>query len=203
MAKHALDLELIEALRRGEAGAEERFLKAYYERIFSFGMMVCGHREDAEDITQESLVAALKSVGQLRSPGAFHVWLFRIVRNACYRQRSLQRHGEQERVSMDELPEADAAAGGVAWPDQMLLQEETRQMVQAAIGTLPAPDRLVVLLRDFEELSTAEVGKIMELNAAAVKMRLHRARRKLRTALLGHQAGSDAGGGSLPRQAMK
>ena len=178
MAKNALDLELIEALRRGEAGAEERFLKAYYQRIFSFGMMVCGHREDAEDITQESLVAALKSVGQLRSPGAFHVWLFRIVRNACYRQRSL-RHGEREPVSMEDLPEAEVRAGGVAWPDQMLLQEETRQMVQAAIATLPAQDRLVVLLRDFEELSTAEVAKIMELNAAAVKMRLHRARRLL------------------------
>ncbi|HVA64963.1 MAG TPA: sigma-70 family RNA polymerase sigma factor [Terriglobales bacterium] len=200
MAKNALDLELIEALRRGAAGAEERFLKAYYQRIFSFGMMVCGHREDAEDITQESLVAALKSVKDLRSPGAFHVWLFRIVRNACYRQRSL-RHGEQqEPVSMEDLPEADANAGGVAWPDQMLLQEETRRMVQAAIATLPAQDRLVVLLRDFEELSTAEVAKIMELNAAAVKMRLHRARRKLRAALIGHQAGT---GGSLPRQAMK
>ncbi|HUX68633.1 MAG TPA: sigma-70 family RNA polymerase sigma factor [Terriglobales bacterium] len=202
MAKHALDLELIEALRRGEAGAEERFLKAYYERIFSFGMMVCGHREDAEDITQESLVAALKSVKDLRSAGAFHVWLFRIVRNACYRQRSLQKHGEHEAVAMEELAET-APASGAAWPEQMLLQEETRRMVQAAIATLPAQDRLVVLLRDFEELSTAEVGKIMELKAAAVKMRLHRARRKLRAALLGHQAGSDAGGGSLPRQAMK
>lgn len=187
VAEHLPDLELIEALRRGDTGAADRFLQAYQERIFAFGMMVCGHREDAEDIAQESLLSALHSVAHLRSPEAFHVWLFRIVRNACYRQRRVSRHATQEPVSLDELPEAAlipaATAGEAGWPEQMLLRDETRQVVQEAIARLPAQDRLIVLLRDFESLSTEEVASIMELGLSATKMRLQRARQKLRRGL--------------------
>lgn len=187
MSQHPPDVELIEALRRGDAGATERFLDAYQERIFSFGMMVCGHREDAEDIAQESLVSALQSVSQLRSPEAFHVWLFRIVRNACYRQRQVSRHRGQEPVSFDDLPGADSAAeladDKTEWPDRALLREETRRLVQQAIAKLPAQDRLILLLRDFENLSTEEVASIMDLGISAVKMRLLRARHKLRREL--------------------
>lgn len=186
MSVHAPDVELIEALRKGEAGAADRFLQAYQERIFSFGMMVCGHREDAEDIAQESLLSALRSVSQLRSPEAFHVWLFRIVRNACQRQRQLSRHGWQEPLSLEDLPETggDEPAGDrAAWPEHMLLQDETRQLVRQAISRLPSQDRLIILLRDFENLSAEEVATIMDLGLSAVKMRLHRARRKLRREL--------------------
>lgn len=187
MAQHPPDIELIEALRRGDTGAAERFLQAYQERIFAFGMMVCGHREDAEDIAQESLLSALHSVAQLRSPEAFHVWLFRIVRNACYRQRRVSRHAAQAPVPLDEVPEtamlAEAATDEASWPEQMLLREETRRVVQEAIARLPAQDRLIVLLRDFENLSTEEVAKIMDLGLSATKMRLQRARQKLRREL--------------------
>jgi RNA polymerase sigma-70 factor (ECF subfamily) len=177
------DLELIDALRRGEAGATERFLDIYMPRVFSFGMLVCGHREDAEDIAQESLLSALKAVPELRAPESFHVWLFRIVKRACYRQRGLHRN-QGPAVSLEDLPDAGAELeGGAAWPDAMLLREETRRRVQEALATLPAEDRLIVLLRDFEELSTPEVAKIMDLGESAVKMRLHRARLKLRRVL--------------------
>jgi RNA polymerase sigma-70 factor (ECF subfamily) len=187
VAEHPPDIELIEALRRGDTGAAERFLQAYQERIFAFGMMVCGHREDAEDIAQESLLSALHSVAQLRSPEAFHVWLFRIVRNACYRQRRVSRHAAQAPVPLDEVPEtallAEAATEEASWPEQMLLRDETRRVVQEAISRLPAQDRLIVLLRDFENLSTEEVAQIMDLGLSATKMRLQRARQKLRREL--------------------
>lgn len=181
----APDLEIIAALRRGDAGANDRFLKAYADRIFSFGMMVCGHREDAEDIAQESMVAALKAIPQLRAPKAFHVWLYRIVKNACYRQRSLYlRDPPPAPLSLDDLAAAGAEVEATAaWPDVTLLREEARQQVQQAVAALPAEDRLIVLLRDFEDLSTAEVARVMELGESAVKMRLHRARRKLRQTL--------------------
>jgi RNA polymerase sigma-70 factor (ECF subfamily) len=186
VARHLPDIDLVEALRRGDIGAAERFLQTYQERVFAFGMMVCGHREDAEDITQESLLSALHSVTQLRSPEAFHVWLFRIVRNACYRQRRVSRHATQEPVSLDELPEAalmTEATDEAGWPEQMLLRDETRQVVQEAISRLPAQDRLIVLLRDFENLSTEEVAQIMDLRLSATKMRLQRVRQKLRREL--------------------
>ena len=174
------DLDLIDALRRGEPGATQRFLDAYMPRIFSFGMMVCGHREDAEDIAQESLLSALKAVPELRAPESFHVWLFRIVKRACYRQRGLHRH-QGPPVSLEELPQAGAELeAGAAWPDELLLREETRRQVQQALAALPADDRLIVLLRDFEELPTSDVATIMDLGESAVKMRLHRARHKLR-----------------------
>ena len=197
------DLNLVRALRQGEPGATERFLDAYAARIFSFGMMVCGHREDAEDIAQESMVAALKAVPGLREPEAFHVWLFRIVKNACYRQRGLHRQEPPPpAVPLEDLSDAELHDGGTesearaAWPDAMLLQEETRRHVQQAIAALSAEDRLIVLLRDFEELSTTEVARVMDIGESAVKMRLHRARRKLRQTLEPYFAPPRAAGGT-------
>ena len=180
----------IERLRSGDPAAVQRFLDTYQQRIFSFGMMVCGHREDAEDIAQLSLVSALHSVRQLRSAEAFHVWLYRIVRHACYRQRrkhQLLRHAtplQDLEAQAGSVPTAPGSEG----PEAMLLRDEVRDQLQRAVATLSAPDRLVLLLRDFENLSTEEVARVMGLGVSAVKMRLHRARLRVRRELEAHSA---------------
>jgi len=175
----------IDKLRSGDAAAVQHFLDTYQQRIFSFGMMVCGHREDAEDIAQQSLVSALHSVRQLRSAEAFHVWLYRIVRNACYRQRrkhQLLRNAASLQEMEDQGRGLESTQASQS-PEASLLQDEVRDQLQQAVAKLSAPDRLVLLLRDFENLSTDEVAQVMGLGVSAVKMRLQRARRRVRREL--------------------
>ncbi len=184
MGQAILDEALLNRLRAGDAAARDEFLALYQPRIFSFGMMVCGHREDAEDIAQDAILQALGAITGLRSPEAFSVWLFRIVKNACHRQRRRQRVGNGQPLELEEAQAAELPDPSTqAQPEAAAIRLQTQQLIRTAIDALPPEDRLLLLLRDFEELPVAEVAEVMGLGESAVKMRLLRVRRKLRDRL--------------------
>ena len=97
------DAELLAGIRRDEPGAFERFVHRYGDRIFGIGMHVCGEREDARDVLQETLLQAYRSLKKLKEPRAMRSWLYRVASNACLMKRR-KRSGEPDRqLSLDEL----------------------------------------------------------------------------------------------------
>lgn len=156
---------------------------------------MCGDREDAEEVAQETLLKVFESFDQLRDPERVRPWVFRIAKNACLMKRRKSVFAPAHELSLEQfLPARNEADGDVKieiadWshlPDDQVLQSEMKRVLDRAIGELPEIYRVVILLRDLEELSTEETAHILDVTEDTVKQRLHRARLALRETLDEH-----------------
>lgn len=180
--------DLLERIHRDEPGAFEQFVHAFGDRIFGFGMRVCGDREDARDVAQDTLLQAFRSLKTLKDPGAIRSWLYRVASNACLMKRRKSAESNRD-ISLEELMPGPGGSGGREppdlrpLPDELLSRETLRATVQRAVHELPQHYRIVLVLRDMEQLSTHEAAVALDLPESTIKMRLHRARLMVRQAL--------------------
>ena len=186
------EIELARQLIAGEPEAFDRFVEHFRAKIFHYSWLMCGHREDAEEVAQETLFNVFQNFDRLREPEHIRPWVFRIAKNACLMKRRKSVFAPPQELSLEDfLPAMDHHGGHpklqiADWshlPDHQLLQSEMKQVLDRAIGELPEHYRSVILLRDVEELSTLETGQVLDLTADVVKTRLHRARLGVRQKL--------------------
>ena len=184
------DLQLARELIAGTAGAFEHFVNVYGRKIFRYSYTMCGHREDAEEIAQETLMKVFENLGQLREPEHMKAWVFRIAKNACLTKRRKSVFAPARELSLEELrPHRDNESGELdiadwsAWPDAAAQNSELHQALDRAVQKLPELYRSIFLLRDVEGLSTADCAKILDVSEDVVKTRLHRARLMMRADL--------------------
>jgi len=184
------DRRLLDAIRRDDPAAFEEFVRRYGSRIYGFGVRVCGEPEAAKDVAQETLIQVFRSIKDVQEPKALRSWLYRVVSNACLMRRRKKKHEPKRELSLEELMPAGPDGAGIQIPDAADLPDdeaargEVREAVHAGIDELPAEYRMVLLLRDIEQLSTRETAEALELTESTVKMRLHRARLMLRKVLV-------------------
>jgi RNA polymerase sigma-70 factor (ECF subfamily) len=178
------DADLLEEARAGSGRALEALLERHEARLYRFARRLCRRREDAEDVLQESLLAAARGLPRFRGASSMGTWLYTIARSFCIKKRRKSVFAPAE-VSLD--TDASVAARGVAdpsrRPDETLEASRLEAALEREIARLDRPYREVLLLRDVEGLSSAEVARVTGLSVAAVKTRLHRARARLRDAL--------------------
>ena|ERR1019366_4650285 len=176
----------------GDADAFDRFTEHFRAKIFHYSWLMCGQREDAEDVAQDTLLQAFESFDQLREPKHVRPWVFRIARNACLMKRRKSVFAPVHELSLDEFLPAIDGKGGAArlqiadWsglPDRQILQSEMRHVLDQAVSVLPENYKSVFLMRDVEELSTLETAQVLDLTEDVVKTRLHRARLAIRQKL--------------------
>jgi len=177
------EARLARALLAGEAGAFEQFVEHFRSKIFHYSWLMCGHKQDAEDVAQETLLKVFDSFATLRDPERVRAWVFRIARNACLMQRRRSVFAPPRELSLEELLPGEAAVGETEPVDVKLLDSELRAVLDRVILELPQSYRGVVLLRDLEELSTDETAEILGLTPDVVKQRLHRGRAAMRQKL--------------------
>lgn len=195
------DSVLLERIRNDEPGAFEQFVERFGDRIYGFGLRVCGEKEDAQDVFQETLLQAYQKLGGLKHPRALKSWLYRVASNACLMKRRKGRHEPARELSLDELmsraqgPSVEIPDPGEL-PDEQASQGQLRKLLREAIAELPTHYRLVLILRDIEQLTTKEVAEALDLAETAVKMRLHRARLMVRESMQRALAEEGKGGGA-------
>jgi RNA polymerase sigma-70 factor (ECF subfamily) len=186
------EVELARRLMRGEAAAFEPFLELFRGKVFQYALLMCGQREDAEEVAQEALLKVFQNFDQLREPERVRPWVLRIARNACYMKRRKSVFAPEEEISLDALLPEFQQNGGQrrleiadwsALPDSQVLQGELREALDRAIRELPEIYRSVILLRDVEELSGEEAAEVLDVSLDVVKTRLHRARLMVRKKL--------------------
>jgi RNA polymerase sigma-70 factor (ECF subfamily) len=186
------EVDLARQLTTGDAEAFDRFVAHFRAKIFQYSWLMCGQREDAEDVSQETLLKVFESFDQLREPERVRPWIFRIARNACLMKRRKSVFAPAQELSLDEFLPATNYENGHAklqiadWsglPDQQLIRSEMKQLLDRAINELPENYKSVLLMRDVEELSTLEAAQVLDLTEDVVKTRLHRARLAVRQKL--------------------
>jgi RNA polymerase sigma-70 factor (ECF subfamily) len=199
---HADVEKALEALRTGEPGALERALGQLQQTVFSFSMRLCGHREDAEDTMQNTLLKAAQHLQKFSSARALGVWLYKVAKNCCLMSRRRSKFAPREQLSLEALMpdrselERLAAAGT---PEKDFLRRESAERLRAAIAKLPPEHRLVLVLHDMEGLSDEEIAEVTGLKRGNVRVRLHRARLFVRNEL----AVAKRTARKLPAAAMK
>ena len=177
-----------ELAQRGGPEATAAALALLQDTVFSFSMKVCGHREDAEDTMQETLLRVEPMLKKIANPRALAVWLYKVARSRCLMSRRRSKFAARPDLSLEALmPEREdleaLAAEREKDPERSLLRRESAEQLREAIDQLPPEYRLVLVLHDMEELSTEEVAKISGLKPGTVRVRLHRARLFLRNEL--------------------
>jgi RNA polymerase sigma-70 factor (ECF subfamily) len=186
------EIELARDLIAGKPEAFDRFVDVFRSKIFQYALMMCGHREDAEEVAQDTLFKVFENFDQLREPEHVRSWVFRIARNACLMKRRKSVFAPTQELSLDDfMPHSTGdgeqrkleIADWSALPDDQVLRGELGDVIRRAIESLPEQYRAVILLRDVEELSTGETAQVLDITEENVKTRLHRARLSVRQKL--------------------
>jgi RNA polymerase sigma-70 factor (ECF subfamily) len=157
-------------------------------RMFRLGLRLCGSREDAEDLVQETFLRAYQNWGQFEGRSNPYTWLYTIATRVCIR-RHRRRSGEPVRIeSLSELlPDSDGLIADIPEsadePLDLLVRQEVQEAVEIAISRLPLGFRLPFVLKELMDFSVSEVAEILGLKKATVKTRIHRARLVVRKAL--------------------
>lgn len=152
-------------------------LRELYDRykgaVFGYLYRMTGSPIEAEDLTQETFYQAILSLHRFRGDAPVVTWLLRIARN-LYLKR-LRRLGRETPVeSVDDLvPGSDPS------PDQFLVEMDEQEAVRTALSRLPEQYRTVLVLREVQGLSHAEIGLILEKSESTVRVLVHRARQRL------------------------
>lgn len=169
--------ELVERARRGDEGAYEELVRAHQGIAFRTAYVIAGNASDAEEAAQEGFVKAYRALGRFRRGSPFRPWLLRIVANeARNRRRSAGR-----RAALSLRAAADESSGGAApSPEGVLLADEERERLLAAVNELREEERLVIACRFFLELSEEETAEALDVRLGTVKSRTSRALEHLR-----------------------
>ena len=165
----------------------EESVSAYAQKIYNLARRMLASDADAEDVTQEVLLTAIRKLPMFRGESSLGTWLYRITVNAVLNFRRKQAHRQEHSVGepfcdLDQPGRVRAALT----PESELVGRETKQLIERAIATLPEKYRRVYVLADVEELPNAEIAERLNLSLPAVKSQLHRARAMMRTALAAH-----------------
>jgi len=186
------DRPLIEQLATGEPGAIRWFVEAHRAAVFAFALRLSGNATLAEDILQETFLAALRGISGYRGEGSLKAWVLTIARREALAQVRRNQDTPTEEESLEFL---GATAGwGAPSPEESLGDQQRQVLVEAALARLAPTDREVLLLRDIEGLSGEETAAALGVPLAAMKSRLHRARLRLVAALHPDTTEDDHGG---------
>ena len=183
------DADVIVRIRAGETDLFEVLMRRYNQRVYRIARTILPDDAEAEELVQEAWVRAYEHLDEFAGRAAFSTWLIRILLHEGWARARRGRRFEA-------LP-PEESMGGMAMKDQSLetgperkvLDKEVRTLLEAAIESLPGGYRTVFVMRDVEELSTAETAECLDVTQEVVKTRLHRARASLRNELLAMAGG--------------
>jgi RNA polymerase sigma-70 factor (ECF subfamily) len=174
---------LIGRLKDRDEQAFNEIVRLHGDKVFSLVYRMIGSRSEAEDIAQEVFVTVFKTVDTFRGESKFSTWLLRIAANHCKNRIKYLSRRHTDGNGLDGMPEGVMAdrgramvQGHIAAPDVLLEAAELESLMQVAVAALDEEHRLLVVLRDVEELSYQEIAEITGLADGTIKSRLHRAR---------------------------
>lgn len=189
------DGDLIDRLRTGDDLAFEELVEHHAAPLLAVTRRILHNEEEARDAVQETFVAAFRNIGEFQSESRVSTWLHRIAVNCALMKLRIKKRREQD---VDALlpafqPDGHQVESSVDWPEtaeDILQREQSRALVHQCIDQLPEPYRVVLVLRDIEQLPADVVAEKLQITRDNLKVKLHRARQALRTLLDPHMRGA-------------
>jgi RNA polymerase sigma-70 factor, ECF subfamily len=174
------EAQLVAAAKAGDSDAFAELVRATQADVYTLAYRLTGNEDDARDVAQEAFFRAFKSLKRFRGDSRFSTWMYRITANCASTHLTRRSKGRHDELSdddsvLDERPESD--------PEAMAEAGILRDRVSAALDDLPQILRAVVVLRDVYDLPHDAIASELGISESAAKVRLHRARRKLRERL--------------------
>lgn len=172
------DSELIAEAAQGDMKAFESLIRRYEKRVYNTILRICGHPDDAFDLSQEVFLRVWRGLESFRGEAAFSTWLYRLCSNACMdflRKRS--------RIKEEPLSVELKVSDGRYDPALSLEKKELMQSINTAMQKLSPDHRVILTLRELSGLSYAEIAAVLELDEGTVKSRIARARMRMREEL--------------------
>jgi RNA polymerase sigma-70 factor, ECF subfamily len=186
--------DLVSRAREGDRAAFEELVRATYVDSYTLAHRLVGNEEDARDVVQEAYLRAYRGLKRFRGDAQFTTWMYRITANCAVTylgKRARHRHDELA----DDVQVPDLTPAGD--PEAFAARAALRERLSEALDELPPKLRSVVVLRDIYDLPHEAIAAELGISESAAKVRLHRARRKLRERLY-PLAGEDEGAGARP-----
>lgn len=177
------DEEVVRRVLDGETALFEILMRRYNQRLYRVARSILRDDAEAEDVMQDAYVRAYQHLKQFAGRAKFSTWLTRIAVHEALARAQRRHRFEALEGYAESQGETMIFASGAPNPEQEVTAGQTTSMLEAAILTLPHSYRTVLMMRDIEELSTAETAEALELTEENVKVRLHRARALLRREL--------------------
>ena len=183
------DAVLVERCRKGDSDAMQRLVLRYQNRIYNVILKICANTDDAAELTQETFVKVIESIEKFEGRSSFYTWAFRIAVNLtlnyCKRNvrlgfRSLDAdessHDSSDKKQLREFLSDDSSPD----PAAVAQNKELCDIAIRALMKLDDPQRAVVILRDIEGMSYAQIADVLDVKLGTVRSRLSRARSNMR-----------------------
>lgn len=178
------DEEVVDRVRAGETALYELIMRRYNQRLYRVARAILRNDDEAEDVMQDAYVRAYQHLDQFAARAPFSAWLTRIaVHEALARKRlqdRLEHIDDTRRVGESPMQITEFSPG----PEENASRAEAGRLLEEAVLALPEQFRIVLVLRDVEDLSTAETAAALDISEENVKVRLHRARAMIRRWLM-------------------
>lgn len=180
-------VELVESAKAGDERAIEELIRRSQTSVYTLAYRLTGNEEDARDVTQETFIRVVRNLKKFRGDSSFSTWLFRVTSNSAYTLMAKRKRRAAE--SLDELtetfePPADTAPG----PEARAISSDARDRLVTALSKLSENDRIVVVMKDIYGFPHEEIAAELGIGVSACKVRLFRARQRLRDVLEGDGA---------------
>ena len=179
--------ELVHAAQSGDQSAFGQLVTANQAMVYSLAYRMTGNPEDAADLTQEAFLNAWRSLGSFNGQSAFSTWIYRLASNACIDFLRREKRRSSLSMTLEDEDDADRQADlpDDRWsPQRALERREAQEAVRQGLAALSPEHREVLVLRELEGLSYAEIAHALGLEEGTVKSRIARARLSLREFLL-------------------
>jgi len=194
-AKSAHISQLVTRARMGDREAFDGLVEVYAPRLYNLAVRIIGSREEAQDCVQEALLRAFSALASFRGEAAFSTWLYRVAVNVA---NDAARRRSREPLAASDLADSESADtpdlsrvgrptdAGSDNPQDALVEAQRRQLILQAIHSLPAQQRVAIVLHDLQGLSYEDIARITRCRIGTVKSRLNRARLALKDMLQEH-----------------
>jgi RNA polymerase sigma-70 factor, ECF subfamily len=181
MSADVSDLSLVRRVQSGDKGAFDALVRKYQHKLVKLVMRYVRNPAEAEDIAQEAFIKAYRALPQFRGDSAFYTWLYRIAINTAKnavvsRDRSPIEYNIDRNDATEESYDMQGRMKDSETPEGLVLTDEIRSTVNAAIEALPEDLKTAIVLRELDGLSYEEIAAAMDCPVGTVRSRIFRAR---------------------------